>query len=208
MRVFSRRLRTSVPTVFLMQRAAMQTGGDVVREIASAAMREDIFSKEMFEKYGILTSRGIQKRFADVAKRRKEIFDKPEYVLLDYSQNSGDVDNSGENVCNPSENVCNSTTSKVKGSKVKECNGKESRTATPPAPLPDRNTLVRKYGERSVSQYELKYQSWQQCKGISGGISYARIAKWLAADGMPENTSSINQADIMEELRKRYSEEG
>lgn len=180
-------------------------GGDVVREIASAAIREDIFSKEMFEKYGILTSRGIQRRFADVAKRRKEIFDKPEYVLLDYVQNSSDVDNSGENVCNSSENVCNPTTSKVKGSKGKECNGKESRTAAPPAPLPDRNSLVRKYGERAVSQYELKYQSWQQRKGISGDISYAKIAEWLIADGVPEQNSSIDQDDILRELQKQYS---
>lgn len=173
-------------------------------------MREDIFSKEMFEKYGILTSRGIQKRFADVAKRRKEIFDKPEYVLLDYAQNSGDVDNSGENVCNSGENACNPTTSKVKESKVKECKGKESRTAAPPAsaPLTDRNSLVLKYGEQNVARYELKYQSWHQRKGISGGISYARIAEWLIADGVPENSgnSSIDLDDVMEDLRRQYTE--
>ena len=186
-------------------------GGDVVREIASAAMREGIFSKEMFEKYGVLTSRGIQKRFADVAKRRKEIFDKPEYVLLDYAQNSGDVDNSGENVCNSSKNVCNSETSKVKESKGKECKGKESRTAAPPAsaPLPDRNSLVLKYGEHNVARYELKFQSWQQRKGISGGISYARIAEWLIADGVPEQAASSSSIDIdgvMEDLRRQYTE--
>lgn len=86
--------------------------------------------------------------------------------------------------------------------------GRKEEGACAPTPLPDRNSLVRQYGERAVSQYEQKYQSWQQRKGISGEISYARIAEWLAADGVSENTSSINQADIMEELRKQYSEEG
>ena len=57
-------------------------------------------------------------------------------------------------------------------------------------------------------EYALPAETWQQRKGISGEISYARIAEWLVADGVPENTSSINQADIMEELRKQYSEEG
>lgn len=182
-------------------------GGNVVRDIASAAIREGIFSKEMFEKFGILTSRGIQKRFADVAKRRKEIFDKPEYVLLCCEQNSGDVDISGENVCNSSENACNSDTSKVKGSKGKECKGKESSAAAPPASSPTREQLVRKYGECAVSKYEQKYQSWQERKGISGGVSYARIAEWLIADGVPEAPeSSIDTEAITDELVKQYSE--
>lgn len=184
-------------------------GGDVVREVAAAAIRENIFSQEMFEKYGILTSRGIQKRFADVAKRRKEIFDKPEYVLLCCEQNSGDVDNSGENVCNSNKNACNSNTSKVKGSKVKECKGKESRTATPSASSPTREQLVRKYGEKSVALYEQKYQSWQQRKNIPGDISYVRISEWMVKDGVPEvPASSIDMDDVMQGLVKQYSEGG
>ena len=181
-------------------------GGDVVREVAAAAIRENIFSQEMFEKYGILTSRGIQKRFADVAKRRKEIFDKPEYVLLCCEQNFGDVDNSGENVCNSNKNANNSDTSKVKGSKGKECKGKESNVAAPPAPT--REQLVRKYGEKNIALYEQKHQNWQERKGIPGGISYARIAEWLIADGVPENNSSIDQEDILRELQEQYSEGG
>ena len=101
-------------------------------------------------------------------------------------------------------NVCNNPTKESKENKSK---GKESRTAAPPASSPTREQLVRKYGERAVSQYEQKYQSWQERKGISGGISYARIAEWLIADGVPECNSSIDQADVMEELREQYSRE-
>ena len=56
--------------------------------------------------------------------------------------------------------------------------------------------------------YEQKYQNWQQRKGISGGISYTRIAEWLIADGVPEQNSSIDQEDILRELQEQYSEEG
>lgn len=106
------------------------------------------------------------------------------------------------------ENSDNSGNYSTKESKVKENKGKESRTAAPPAPSPTREQLVRKYGEKAVALYEQKYQNWQQRKGISGGISYARIAEWLIADGVPEVNSSIDPADVMEELRKQYSEEG
>ena len=106
------------------------------------------------------------------------------------------------------EQHANNTPTLLKEKEKKIKKGRKEEGACAPSPLPDRNSLVRQYGELAVSQYELKYQSWQQRKGISGGISYARIAEWLAADGVPENTSSINQADIMEELRKQYSEEG
>lgn len=95
---------------------------------------------------------------------------------------------------------------KEKEKKIKKERKEEGACA--PAPSPTREQLVRKYGERAVSQYEQKYQSWQQRKGISGGISYARIAEWLIADGVPEQNSSIDQEDILRELQEQYSEEG
>ena len=86
--------------------------------------------------------------------------------------------------------------------KLKE---RESRTAAPPASSPSREQLVRKYGEKAVALYEQKYQNWQQRKGISGSISYARIAEWLIVDGVPEQNSSIDQNDILRELQEQYS---
>ena len=193
-------------------------GTDVVHEVVAAALRESknhesLFDREMYAKYGILTSRGIQKRYLKAAKamKRKDIFPVPEYVIIPFETsnpgNSGkSADNSRKSTRNSGKSADNSSLNEM-GIKLNEM-GMESNAAAPPAPSPTREQLARKYGERAVSQYEQKYQSWQQRKGISGEISYARIAEWLAADGVPENTSSINQADIMEELRKQYSEEG
>ena len=118
-------------------------GGNVVREVVAASIRESIFDKGMYEKFGVLTSRGIQKRFMNVAKRRRQIFNKPEYVLIRAADFSSDVDisaenvcNSGENVCNSDENVCNPNTSKVKESKASKDKGsEESSAAPPPAPF-------------------------------------------------------------------------
>ena len=36
---------------------------NLIHEVVQACIRRDIFSKELFEKYQILTSRGVQKRY-------------------------------------------------------------------------------------------------------------------------------------------------
>lgn len=180
-------------------------GGNVVQEVVSASIREGIFDKGMFEKFGVLTSHGIQKRFLKVAKRRKQFFKRPEYVLVCVADFSEDGDNSAENVCNSGKNASNSGTSKVKGSKGKlsECKGSEA-AASPAAPLPDRNSLIQKYGENAVSRYELKYRNWQQRKGFTGAVSYPKIAEWLLADGVPEHKDDDS---LMDEVRRQYMED-
>ena len=86
--------------------------------------------------------------------------------------------------------------------------GRREEGACAPAPLPDRDYLAAKYGNIVVEQYELKYRSWQQRRGFPGGISYPKIAEWLIADGVPQAAqSSIDMADVMEEIRRQYTEE-
>ena len=183
-------------------------GGDVVREAVSAAIREGIFDRGMLENYGILTSHGIQKRFSAVAKRRKEIFDKPEYVLLGYEQNSDDVDISGENVCNSGENVCNSETSKVKRSKVNVSEVNGSNAAAPPAPT--RATLVSLYGESAVVDYEERFRRWKASRGIISNANYSTISRWMAQDGVTRGQysvrgSSFDVDDIMRRTMEKYN---
>lgn len=182
-----------------------------VKDVILYCAKCNLFSSELMQN-NVITSRSIQLRYLKAKERNLPKIE--EYSLLEKSAQGGlksapetpvNVAETPVNVAETPVNVCNNPT---KESKEKKSKGKESRTAAPPAPSPTREHLAHKYGERAVSQYELKYQSWQQRKGISGEISYARIAEWLVADGVPENTSSINQADIMEELRKQYSEEG
>jgi len=186
-------------------------GVDVVREVVAAALRESknhesLFDKEMYTKYGILTSRGIQKRYLKAAKslKRKDIFPVLEYDIGNSGKNA---DISGKSNENSGKNGDISSLNEKKRNEMK-LKERESRTAAPPAPSPTREQLVRKYGEKAVALYEQKYQNWQQRKGISGGISYAIIAEWLIADGVPEQNSSIDQEDILRELQEQYSEEG
>lgn len=103
-------------------------GGSVVSEILSAAIARGIFDKSLFEKYGILTSSGIQKRYFEAVVRRKQVDVKSEFLLLRTADLPKNVCISGENVNINSKNADISKQSKVKESKGKESRVKESIT--------------------------------------------------------------------------------
>lgn len=52
-------------------------------EILAEIINRGILDKTLFDKYKILTSRGIQKRYCEGIGRRKSVFIKEEYLLLD-----------------------------------------------------------------------------------------------------------------------------
>ncbi len=74
------------------------TGGSAVSEIVTASVKRGIFDKNMFEKYSILTSKGIQERYFKAVDRRKQVFVKSQYLLVDCAHFS-------KNVCILKENV-------------------------------------------------------------------------------------------------------
>jgi hypothetical protein len=57
-----------------------------VNAIIMLALSEHLFDKEIFDKFGILTSRGIQKRYIEAAGRRKNIEFEKNILLIDISK--------------------------------------------------------------------------------------------------------------------------
>ena len=92
-------------------------GGSVVSEIVTSALRRNIFSAELLNKYGILTSCGIQKRYLEATARRRQVELIREYLLLDVSILPDNVVINSINVDNNPVNVCNNPQSKGKQSK-------------------------------------------------------------------------------------------
>ena len=97
-----------------------------VMETVNKAVLIGFFHAGLFERYKILTSKGIQARYLEAVSRRRQVFLIKNYLLLDVNVYNNvvldeviDSDN-GVNVDNNSVNVCRSTQSKVKESKVKE----------------------------------------------------------------------------------------
>lgn len=87
----------------------------VVIETVKKAVQVDFFDANMFENHGILTSRGIQKRFFKAVERRKSICYDARFLLISVNDCKNAV-----NVYNNSINVDSNEQSKVKERKVKD----------------------------------------------------------------------------------------
>ena len=93
-------------------------GGSVVSEIVSASIKRGIFDRAMYEKYSILTSEGIQKRYFEAVSRRKVVKVNGAYLFVSHTQIPKNVVIFEENVCISEKNADISKQSKVKESKV------------------------------------------------------------------------------------------
>lgn len=101
-------------------------GVNAVSEFISACLRRGVFDRGMFERYNILTSTGIQKRYFEATKRRQQQNIKYEYLLIDAPINAVNVNNNLVNVNNNLKNADNNSQSKVKESKVKKSTVKDT----------------------------------------------------------------------------------
>lgn len=130
--IFSRRVNVNINTL-----------SDVVND----CIAEGLFNRNMFEQYEILTSKGIQKRYLEAVKRRKQVEFIESYFLLESTKDivgankidvflvneSGNRVNVNNNLARIEVNVNKSTQRKEKESKEK--NSKEkNNNITPPDP--------------------------------------------------------------------------
>lgn len=74
-------------------------GGDknLITQVVEACIRRGIFSEELFRKYHILTSRGIQKRYFNAVARRENVETKKEYLIIKVTQKSINVNRNSVN---------------------------------------------------------------------------------------------------------------
>lgn len=133
---------TNEVALLFAKRIGFGAGGSAVSEIVEASVKRGIFDRTLYEKYRILTSKGIQKRYFEAVSRRKSVSVKRAYLLVnatDFPKNANIFD---KNVIIFDENVNIPEQSKVKESRVKESKGEErrenapahTREATPPPP--------------------------------------------------------------------------
>lgn len=112
-----------------------------VSEIINKAAQVDFFDQEKFQVMGVLTSKGIQKRYLEATVRRKTIYldkniwliEAPEKAIFlneNVNINPQNVYINPQNVDINPQNVCKSTQSKVKESKVSSSQPKPSKKTT------------------------------------------------------------------------------
>lgn len=105
-------------------------GGNAVSEIVSASIERGIFDKTLYDKYQILTSKGIQKRYFEAVSRRKSVEVERAYLLVDATLFSKNVVVLDKNVNIFEKNADISQQSRVEESRVKESKVEESNART------------------------------------------------------------------------------
>lgn len=95
---------------------------NLINNVVAASIRRNIFSEELFSKYRILTSSGIQKRYLNAVSRREKVELKKEYLLISVDKNMKNVVINSITADRNPVNVDGNTQSKVKKSKVKKSN--------------------------------------------------------------------------------------
>lgn len=137
-------------------------GGSAVSEIVTASIRRGIFDKTLYEKYGILTSSGIQKRYFEIVSRRKNVEVKKEYLLFCADKFSKNVNISTQNVSKKEENVCISKQSK----------GKESKENNKPPIARAREEEFRTAFDAFVEEFDILVDT---CDSRVGELDYVKL---------------------------------
>ena len=95
-------------------------GGSVVSEIIEASIRRGMFDKEIYDKYHVLTSRGIQKRYFEAVSRRKSLEVDYNILLVECAKICPNVNISSRNVNIFSKNADIRRHSRVEESRVEK----------------------------------------------------------------------------------------
>lgn len=104
--------------VALVFASECDVGVSVVKEVVSACLRRGIFNRQKHDQYKVLTSEGIQERYAEATERRTSQKIDGRYLLIDIPKNWVCVDNNSINVDNNSENENDNPQSKVNKNKL------------------------------------------------------------------------------------------
>lgn len=187
-------------------------GGNAVSEIVSAAIKRGIFDKDMYDKFQILTSRGIQERFFEAVNRRAHVEVKSEYLLVSADKISENVNINRVNVNINSKNVYNNSQIKGKEIKLNKSIYKGSQGS------PDAPAKKHKYGEYNnvllsdeeidklkkefPKDYDMRIErlsAYMASTGKHYKNHLATIRNWARRDGAG-NTSQSDEANSYSDL--------
>lgn len=184
------------------------TGGDknLINEIVQACIRRDFFSEKLYQKYHILTSSGIQKRYFNAVARRGKVEVKKEYLLIS-------VDKNRVNVCNNSINVDNNSINVDKNSQSREEKKREEKSIkenTTYSLLPDGSTQPENPPDETPYQEVVNLfhdicRSYPRVRALSENRKKAikaRLKKWSLSD-IREAFTKAEQSDFMKGANNR-----
>lgn len=142
---------------------------NLINEIVNRCLENGIFSKQIYEKYSVLTSERIQKQYFDVVKRREAISVIEEYLVVSVDKIRANVNKNSIYVSNNEKNVCINSTSKVKESK-------ENNTCAP-EPHDDKSDKE----DKLLKDFEIIFDLYP--KKIGRTVAFANYKQWVSDKG-------------------------
>ena len=153
-------------------------GGSVVSEIIEASIRRGMFDKEKYDKYHVLTSKGIQERYFEAVSRRKTLEVDYNILLVDVAQILPNVCISAKNVNIFSKNADIERQSKVEKSRVEKskeeyivCAKPQAASAPPVISLPLNDGTFFDVSENDRAKWSQLYPNvdvLQQLRNMAG----------------------------------------
>lgn len=153
-------------------------GGSVVSEIIEASIRRGMFDKEKYDKYHVLTSKGIQERYFEAVSRRKTLEVDYNILLVDVAQILPNVYISAKNVNIFSKNADIERQSKVEKSRVEKskeeyilCAEPQAADAPPVISLPLNDGTFFNVSENDRAKWSQLYPNvdvLQQLRNMAG----------------------------------------
>lgn len=153
-------------------------GGSVVSEIIEASIRRGMFDKEKYDKYHVLTSKGIQERYFEAVSRRKTLEVDYNILLVDVARILPNVDIQAKNVNIFSKNADIERQSKVEKSRVEKskeeyilCAEPQAADASPVISLPLNDGTFFDVSENDRAKWSQLYPNvdvLQQLRNMAG----------------------------------------
>ena len=191
-----------------------------VNVVINSCLKWGFLDKTMFDKYCILTSSGIQKRYLEATSRRKKVEIIKEYCLIDPSKYGNIVfvdinpvnvnknsSSEGDNVDNNSSsgdiNDNNYPQSKVKKSKVKkstENNTRKTKNKSQSGKVQfaeyvsmtnaEYEKLVSTYGEANTARMIEKLDNYKGATGKKYKSDYRAILNWVTEEVLKDTANN------------------
>lgn len=77
--------------LFMSENGVTGDSKNLIQQIVAACIRRNIFSEQLFNKFGILTSSGVQKRYMNAVSKRENVVLIKEYLLISVGKNNKNV---------------------------------------------------------------------------------------------------------------------
>ena len=183
-------------------------GGNAVSEIVEASIRRGMFDQEMYDKYRVLTSKGIQKRYFEAVSRRKALEVDFNILLIDVAQILPNVNIQRGNVNILSKNADISKQSKVEESRVEKSKGEYIGTEPQAASMPPVIFLPLNDG----TEYPVSQEQCHEWAGLYPAVDVIQqlrqMRAWLIANPRRRKTARGINGFIVNWLSREQDKPG